>query len=161
MSVAIVEMTAKGFGCVGITGADGKLTGIITDGDLRRHMRPDLLAAQVDDVMTKTRRRQRRSAGQRSAGAAQLVEDHRGVRARGRQTDGHRAPARSVARGRGVELCLRMILSENRFTLFGIMRYIGSTTSSAASARTTLTRLPAGHSGPASRQIVSSIRTVP
>jgi arabinose-5-phosphate isomerase len=53
MSVAIVEMTAKGFGCVGITGADGKLAGIITDGDLRRHMRPDLLAAQVDDVMTK------------------------------------------------------------------------------------------------------------
>jgi arabinose-5-phosphate isomerase len=53
MSEAIVEMTAKGFGCVGITGADGKLTGIITDGDLRRHMRPDLLAAQVEDVMTK------------------------------------------------------------------------------------------------------------
>jgi arabinose-5-phosphate isomerase len=53
MSVAIVEMTAKGFGCVGITDAAGKLTGIITDGDLRRHMRPDLLAAQVDDVMTK------------------------------------------------------------------------------------------------------------
>ena len=52
MSEAIVEMTAKGFGCVGITGADGKLVGIITDGDLRRHMRPDLLSAQVDDVMT-------------------------------------------------------------------------------------------------------------
>ena len=52
MSEAIVEMTAKGFGCVGITGADGKLTGIITDGDLRRHMRPDLLSAQVEDVMT-------------------------------------------------------------------------------------------------------------
>ena len=47
-SVMVVEMTAKGFGCVGITGADGKLMGIITDGDLRRHMRPDLLAAKVD-----------------------------------------------------------------------------------------------------------------
>ena len=52
MSEAIVEMTAKGFGCVGITDAGGKLAGIITDGDLRRHMRPDLLSAQVDDVMT-------------------------------------------------------------------------------------------------------------
>jgi arabinose-5-phosphate isomerase len=53
MAEAVVEMTAKGFGCVGITGADGKLMGIITDGDLRRHMRPDLLAAKVDDVMTR------------------------------------------------------------------------------------------------------------
>jgi len=53
MSEAIVEMTTRGFGCVGITDAEGKLVGIITDGDLRRHMRPDLLAAQVDDVMTR------------------------------------------------------------------------------------------------------------
>ena len=53
MADAVVEMTAKGFGCVGIAGPDGKLAGIITDGDLRRHMRADLLAAQVDDVMTR------------------------------------------------------------------------------------------------------------
>ncbi len=53
MADAIVEMTTKGFGCVGITHADGRLGGIITDGDLRRHMRSDLLAARVDDVMTK------------------------------------------------------------------------------------------------------------
>jgi len=53
MADAIVEMTAKGFGCVGITGAEGRLAGIITDGDLRRHMRPDLLGAKVDDVMTR------------------------------------------------------------------------------------------------------------
>jgi arabinose-5-phosphate isomerase len=53
MSVAIVEMTAKGFGCVGITDQGGKLAGIITDGDLRRHMGDGLLAAKVDDVMTK------------------------------------------------------------------------------------------------------------
>jgi arabinose-5-phosphate isomerase len=54
MSDAIVEMTAKGFGCVGITDATGKLAGIITDGDLRRHMGKDLLAEKVDDVMTKS-----------------------------------------------------------------------------------------------------------
>jgi arabinose-5-phosphate isomerase len=53
MSEALVEMTAKGFGCVGITAGDGKLAGIITDGDLRRHMRADLLAAKVDEVMTR------------------------------------------------------------------------------------------------------------
>jgi arabinose-5-phosphate isomerase len=53
MSDALVEMSAKGFGCVGITDAAGCLVGIITDGDLRRHMRPDLLAARVEDVMTK------------------------------------------------------------------------------------------------------------
>ncbi len=52
MSDAIVVMTAKGFGCVGITDADGELAGIITDGDLRRHMGPGLMAAKVDDVMT-------------------------------------------------------------------------------------------------------------
>jgi arabinose-5-phosphate isomerase len=52
MSDALVEMSAKGFGCVGITGAAGDLVGIITDGDLRRHMRPDLLEARVEDVMT-------------------------------------------------------------------------------------------------------------
>jgi arabinose-5-phosphate isomerase len=52
MSEAIVEMSAKGFGCVGITGRDGRLVGVVTDGDLRRHMREDLLAVRVDDVMT-------------------------------------------------------------------------------------------------------------
>ncbi len=52
MSEAIVEMSAKGFGCVGVTDKAGKLTGIVTDGDLRRHMRADLLNARVEDVMT-------------------------------------------------------------------------------------------------------------
>ena len=46
MSEAIVEMSAKAFGCVGIADRGGQLAGIITDGDLRRHMRPDLLAAR-------------------------------------------------------------------------------------------------------------------
>jgi arabinose-5-phosphate isomerase len=52
MSAAIVEMSAKGFGCVAVTDAAGKLAGVITDGDLRRHMRDDLLRASVDEVMT-------------------------------------------------------------------------------------------------------------
>jgi arabinose-5-phosphate isomerase len=54
MADAVVEMSAKGFGCVGIVDGKGKLAGIITDGDLRRHMRPALLEARVDDVMTRS-----------------------------------------------------------------------------------------------------------
>ena len=53
MSEALVEMTSKGFGCVGIVDARGDIVGIVTDGDLRRHMRPDLLTATVDEVMTR------------------------------------------------------------------------------------------------------------
>jgi arabinose-5-phosphate isomerase len=52
MADAIVEMSAKGFGCVAVTESSGKLAGVITDGDLRRHMRADLLQASVDDIMT-------------------------------------------------------------------------------------------------------------
>jgi arabinose-5-phosphate isomerase len=52
MSEAIVEMSSKGFGCVAVIDKDGKLAGVITDGDLRRHMRMDLLQASVDTVMT-------------------------------------------------------------------------------------------------------------
>jgi arabinose-5-phosphate isomerase len=52
MSEAIVDMSAKGYGCVGVTDSHGMLIGIITDGDLRRHMRPDLLNAKVDEIMT-------------------------------------------------------------------------------------------------------------
>src|ERR1700727_2758812 len=48
MSDALVEMTSKGFGCVAIVDASGNIAGIVTDGDLRRHMvRPDLMAARV------------------------------------------------------------------------------------------------------------------
>lgn len=53
MSSAIVEMSAKGFGCVGVRDDAGNLLGIITDGDLRRHMRADLLSLKADDVMTR------------------------------------------------------------------------------------------------------------
>ena len=56
MSDALVEMSSKGFGCVCIVDSSGEIAGIITDGDLRRHMRPDLMTALVDDVMTKSPR---------------------------------------------------------------------------------------------------------
>jgi arabinose-5-phosphate isomerase len=54
MADAIVEMSAKSFGCVAVIDRDGKLAGVITDGDLRRHMRVGLLQAPVDEVMTRS-----------------------------------------------------------------------------------------------------------
>jgi arabinose-5-phosphate isomerase len=56
MDRALVLMTEKRFGCLGVTGANGALLGIITDGDLRRAMGPDLLTRPVDHVMTRTPR---------------------------------------------------------------------------------------------------------
>ncbi|MFC0219468.1 SIS domain-containing protein [Pseudochelatococcus lubricantis] len=54
MAPALVEMSAKGYGCVLVDNADGTLAGIITDGDLRRHMTNDLPTRTVDEVMTRT-----------------------------------------------------------------------------------------------------------
>ena len=51
MSEAILVMSAKSFGCVGVRGDDGRLIGVITDGDLRRHMNDDLLARSVGEIM--------------------------------------------------------------------------------------------------------------
>lgn len=52
MADAILVMTEKRFGCVGVT-EKGRLAGVITDGDLRRHMAQDLLARPAGAVMTK------------------------------------------------------------------------------------------------------------
>lgn len=52
MSQALLVMTEKSFGCLGIISPDGSLCGIITDGDLRRHMRSDLLDLHAYDIMT-------------------------------------------------------------------------------------------------------------
>lgn len=51
MAEALVIMTSKSFGCVGVV-EDDSLVGIITDGDLRRHMAPDLPSKPVRAVMT-------------------------------------------------------------------------------------------------------------
>ncbi len=52
MREAILEISRKGFGCVGIVDNAGLLVGIVTDGDLRRHMESDILSMSVDQVMT-------------------------------------------------------------------------------------------------------------
>jgi len=53
MSHVLVVMTQKSFGCAGIVDAKGALIGIITDGDLRRHMQNDLTQKSAANVMTK------------------------------------------------------------------------------------------------------------
>ena len=54
MADTILIITAKSFGCAGVTDEAGRLIGIITDGDLRRHMGTALLAERVETVMTPT-----------------------------------------------------------------------------------------------------------
>jgi len=51
MSEAILVMTARSFGCAGVCDGDGVLIGILTDGDLRRHMNDGLLSRSVAEVM--------------------------------------------------------------------------------------------------------------
>jgi arabinose-5-phosphate isomerase len=49
----LLTITAKRFGCAGVVDAHGRLIGAITDGDLRRHMAPDLLTKTAAQVMTR------------------------------------------------------------------------------------------------------------
>ena len=53
MQSALLEMTSKRLGCVGFVNKNGELTGIITDGDLRRCLSPKILDEQAFNLMTK------------------------------------------------------------------------------------------------------------
>lgn len=53
MSDAIIVMSEKSFGCVGVLDGSGRLAGVVTDGDLRRHMGSTLLSRPVAEVMTR------------------------------------------------------------------------------------------------------------
>lgn len=73
MDVALVTMTEKGFGCLGVTDAQGALAGIVTDGDLRRHMSADLLTKPVSEIMTQ--QPQTISGDKMTAEALSLMQD--------------------------------------------------------------------------------------
>jgi arabinose-5-phosphate isomerase len=73
MADALVTMTAKSFGCIGILDAAGKLAGIITDGDLRRHMDHGLIDRTAGEVMTA--RPQTIRPGALAAQAVRLMND--------------------------------------------------------------------------------------
>ena len=62
MSQALIALTEKNLGCVLVVADDGALEGIITDGDLKRHMAPDLLQRKATDIMTRSPRQIEQSA---------------------------------------------------------------------------------------------------
>ncbi len=53
MRDVLIVMSEKRFGCAGIVDKRGKLLGVVTDGDLRRHMNDDFLNLTATEVMTK------------------------------------------------------------------------------------------------------------
>ena len=53
MNNVIIEMSEKRFGCVGVTSRNKKLVGVITDGDLRRHMKNNILEKTAGEIMKK------------------------------------------------------------------------------------------------------------
>ena len=52
MRDVVLEMTSKRLGCAGVLDGDARLIGIITDGDLRRHISADLLTTTAESIMT-------------------------------------------------------------------------------------------------------------
>ena len=50
---AIGIISAKGFGCIGLTDKQGLLTGIVTDGDIRRKLSADILTKTAKDIMSR------------------------------------------------------------------------------------------------------------
>jgi arabinose-5-phosphate isomerase len=53
MKTVLLEITAKSFGCAGVVDEAGNLAGVVTDGDLRRHMDSDILSAKASQIMTR------------------------------------------------------------------------------------------------------------
>jgi arabinose-5-phosphate isomerase len=53
MSEVIIEMTSKHLGCTAVVDNDNKMIGIITDGDLRRHLNQNFFAEIAENIMTK------------------------------------------------------------------------------------------------------------
>lgn len=74
---ALLEMTAKGLGMTGVTGPDGRLIGLFTDGDLRRALdrEPDIKQARIADYMTREPKTVAPSV--LAAQAIRLLETHR------------------------------------------------------------------------------------
>ena len=74
MSDVLLEITSKRFGCAGVTNGEGGLIGVITDGDLRRHMQGDLLKRRALEVMTASPRLVR--SGALGGEALRLMNQH-------------------------------------------------------------------------------------
>ena len=100
MSEALVVMSEKGFGTLGVAGSDGRLAGIVTDGDLRRHMAPDLLERRGGrDHDQGTGHHPAGGARRRGARADERAQDDLPVRGRGRASGRAAAYSRLSAGG--------------------------------------------------------------
>jgi len=77
MADVIHEMSSKRLGMTCVVEADGRLTGVVTDGDLRRHMSPsvNLLALTAADVMTE--RPVTIGRGELAVAALKIMEDRK------------------------------------------------------------------------------------
>jgi arabinose-5-phosphate isomerase len=53
MSEVIIEMTSKHLGCTAVVDNENKMIGIITDGDLRRHLNQNFFSEIAENIMTK------------------------------------------------------------------------------------------------------------
>lgn len=58
---AALILSLKRFGCVGVMGDDGRLAGIVTDGDIARRLHKNLVELKVEDVMTRSPKTVRRN----------------------------------------------------------------------------------------------------
>jgi arabinose-5-phosphate isomerase len=75
MAQALVTMTEKALGCLGVVDKNGRLLGVITDGDLRRNMGAGLLTATVDQIMT--RKAKTISPGMLTSAALEVINTSR------------------------------------------------------------------------------------
>lgn len=77
LAEGLIEMSRKGLGLTAVTDADGALTGVFTDGDLRRALdrHTDLATTRIDAVMTRAPRTVRPE--QLAAEAVNLMQQHR------------------------------------------------------------------------------------
>ena len=53
MSKALITMTQKSFGCIGVVNQKKQIVGIITDGDLRRKLNSKFFDKKASEIMTK------------------------------------------------------------------------------------------------------------
>ena len=103
MSAALVTMTQKSFGCLGVTDGKGRLAGVITDGDLQAsHGRGPAHGPHCRHHDEEAQGRVAGHAGIGRAGGAQRVAHHGIVRGRQGQARRHPARPRSAARRRGL-----------------------------------------------------------
>jgi arabinose-5-phosphate isomerase len=102
MADALLTMTSKSFGCVGIVDNEGRLKGIVTDGDLRRYERRSSEPQDRRSNDGEPVERSSRHPGQRSARFHERAGHHHAVRGRGRTSGRYHSHPRLPPGGSGL-----------------------------------------------------------